>query len=191
MAALCLPHFVPSPLARLGLPFAFRQMEQAEQAIAAHAEVDGCAARSTVYTLPGSDPTVSMCSGVALRFLQPQRMRLLRGFVALSMTAREQKLERLDDDTFELSTFGPAALSPFEAVYRQAPARLGDTVRTNGLTAEVLAEQGGAATRVRFRFTLGAEAVCLMHWHRGALRRIQLAPGSSLALPHEPGPMGF
>ncbi len=191
VAALCLPHLVLSPLARLGLPFAFRQMEQAEQAIAAHAEVDGCPARSTVYTLPGSDPTVSMYSGVALGFLQPQRMQQLRGLVALSMTAREQKLERTGDDTFELSTFGPAALSPFEAVYRQAPARLGDTVRTNGLTAEVLAEQGGVATRVRFRFTRGAEAVCLMRWHRGALRRIQLARGSSLALPHEPGPMGL
>jgi hypothetical protein len=186
-----LPHLLLSPLLRLGLPFAFRQMEEAERAVAASAEVDGCPANSHVYVIPGSDPTVSLYSGVALKFLEPQRLARLRGFMALSMTAREQKLEQVSVDTIELASFGGRVLSPFEAVYRQAPARVGDSVHTNGLTALVLAEQAGIPSRVRFHFTQGEASFCLLRWHRGALRRVRLTPGSSLALPHEPGPMGF
>jgi len=44
---------------------------------------------------------------------------------------------------------------------------------------------------VRFRFNQGEGSFCLLRWHRGALRRVQLAPGSTMALPHEPGPIGF
>jgi len=182
-----------SPLLRLGLPFVYRQMAQAERQIAASAEVDGCPDDSSVYLLPGSDPTVAMYSGVALTFWEPQRAARLRSIVALSMTARDQALAQISADTIELASIGPmpSQLSPFEAVYRQASARVGDSVRTNGLTALVLAEDAGVPTRVRLHFARGEGSFCLLHWHRGALRRLQLAPGASLALPHEPGPMGF
>ena len=111
--------------------------------------------------------------------------------VSLSMSPRDLRLERTNDDTFELVTLGDFRLSPFEALYRKAPLRVGDKVRTRGLQVEVLAASDGVPTRVRLQFLGGDARSCLLRWHEGALRGVRLAPGESLALPHEPGPMGF
>lgn len=188
---LILPHFGLATLVRLAMPLTFREMEQAERKLAREAEIDGCPSRSTAYLLPGSDPTVSLYGGVALAFFEPQRAARLRSVTQLSMSPRDLRLERKSADTFELVTLGDSRQSPFELLYRKAPSHVGEKVRTRGLDAEVLSVTEGAATRVRLRFAGGDESACLLRWHRGALRRVALAPGEHLALPHEAGPMGF
>jgi hypothetical protein len=132
-----------------------------------------------------------MYGGVALGFFQPQRASRLRGFTPLSMAPNDQRLERVADDTFELTTLGARSMSTFEAVYRRTAFRSGERVRTSELEAEVLTAAGGMPTRVRFRFEGGAARACLLRWHSGALRHVELKTGETLALPHEPGPTGF
>jgi hypothetical protein len=188
---LVVPHFGLAPLVRLVMPLTFLQMEQAERKVAKEAEIEACPNGSTAYLLPGSDPTVALYGGVALAFFEPARAARLRGMVPLSLSPRDLLLRRNSDEVFELLTLGDARLSPFEALYRKAPMRVGDEVRTRGLQAEVLATSDGAPTRVRLRFPGGDTQACLLRWHAGALRRVSLAPGASLELPHEPGPMGF
>ncbi|HYP90157.1 MAG TPA: hypothetical protein VEQ59_18430, partial [Polyangiaceae bacterium] len=141
--------------------------------------------------LPGSDPTVALYAGVALAFFEPARAARLRGMVPLSLSPRDLLLRRSSDDTYELLMLGDSRLSQFEALYRKAPLRVGDEVRTSGLQAKVLATSEGIPTHVRLRFVGGDAQACLLRWHAGALRRISLSPGGSLALAHEPGPMGF
>jgi hypothetical protein len=188
---LVVPHFGLAPLVRLAMPLTFGQMEQAERKVAREAEIDACPNGSTAYLLPGSDPTVALYAGGALKFFEPTRAARLRGMVPLSLSPRDLLLRRLTDDTFELLTLGDSRASPFEALYRKAPMRVGDEVRTRGLQAEVLATSEGAPTRVRLRFVGGDAQACLLRWHAGALRRLSLSPGSSISLPHELGPMGF
>jgi hypothetical protein len=191
LALLLVPHGVLAPLVRLAMPLVFLQMEQAERKVSREAEVEGCPTGSTAYLLPGSDPTVALYAPLALAFFEPARAARLRGMVSLSMSPRDLRLERNNDDTFELVTLGDFRLSPFEALYRKAPVRVGDKVRTRGLQVEVLATSDGVPTRVRLQFVGGDTRSCLLRWHEGALRGVRLAPGESLALPHEPGPMGF
>jgi hypothetical protein len=188
---LVVPHFGLAPLVRLTMPLTFLQMEQAERKLAREAEIDACPNGSTAYLLPGSDPTVALYASVALAFFEPARAARLRGMVPLSLSPRDLLLRRSSDDTFELLTVGGSRLSPFEALYRKSPMHVGDEVRTRGLQADVLATSDGAPTRVRLRFIGGDTQTCLLRWHAGALRRVSLSPGASLALPHEPGPMGF
>jgi hypothetical protein len=188
---LVVPHGLLAPLVRVAMPLTFLQMERAERKLSREAEVDGCPSGSTAYLLPGSDPTVALYTPVALAFFEPARAARLRGMVQLSMSPRDLRLERNNDDTFELATLGEFRLSPFEALYRKAPFRVGDEVRTRGLRVEVLAVSDGAPARVRLQFRGGDAQSCLLRWHAGALRRVRLAPGESLALPHERGPMGF
>jgi hypothetical protein len=188
---LIVPHFGLAPLVRLAMPLTFLQMEQAERKVAREAEIDACPNGSTAYLLPGSDPTVALYASLALAFFEPARAGRLRGIVPLTLSPRDLLLRRSSDDTFELLTLGDHRLSPFEALYRQAPMRVGDEVRTRGLRAEVLAASEGSPTRVRLRFIGGAAQPCLLRWHAGALRHVSLSPGASLAVPHEPGPMGF
>lgn len=189
--SLIVPHFVLAPVVRLAMPLSFLQMEQAERKVAREAEVDACPNGSTAYLLPGSDPTVALYASVALAFFEPARAARLRGIVPLSLSPRDLQLRRDTDDTYELLTLGDSRLSPFEALYRAAPLRKGDQVRTRGLDAEVLATSKGVPTRVRLRFVGGDAHACLLRWHAGALRHVSLSPGASLSLPHEPGPMGF
>jgi hypothetical protein len=191
VALLALPHFLCSPLVHLAMPLVFRQMEQAERSIARHAEIAGCAEGSTAYLVAGSDPTLSLYGGLALNFFEPQRARRLHQFTPLSMTASDQRLARVSDDTLELSTLGDRVLSPFEALYRQAPFSAGAHVRTETLDAEVVTATGGMPTRVRFRFRNGLNRACVLAWQRGALRHVELPLGAELTLPHEPGPNGF
>jgi hypothetical protein len=188
---LVVPHFGLAPLVRLAMPLTFLQMEHAERKLAREAEIDACPSGSTAYLLAGSDPTVAVYASVALAFFEPKRAARLRGIVALSLSPRDLLLRRYNDDTFELLMLGDPRSSPFEALYRKAPMRVGDEVRTRGLQAEVLATTEGALTRVRLRFVGGSAQACLLRWHAGALRRLSLPPGASLPLPHEPGPMGF
>lgn len=188
---LGVPHLGLAPLVRLAMPLVFLKMEQAERKVAREAEVDACPSGSTAYLMPGSDPTVALYANVSLAFFEPARAARLRNVVPLSLSPRDLLLRRMSDDTFELETLGDAPLSPFEALYRKAPLRVGDEVRTMGLEAQVLATSEGVPTRVQLRFLGGEARACLLRWHAGALRRVLLSPGSSLALPHEPGPMGF
>jgi hypothetical protein len=134
---------------------------------------------------------VALYAGVALAFFEPARAARLRGVIPLSLSPRDLLLRRASHDTFELLTLGDSRLSPFEALYRKAPMRVGDEVHTRGLRAEVLATSEGMPTHVRLRFIGGDARACLLRWHSGALRRVSLSPGASLAIPHEPGPMGF
>jgi hypothetical protein len=188
---LALPHLGFAPLVRLAMPLTFLQMEQAERKVAREAEIDSCPNGSTAYLLPGSDPTVALYASVALGFFEPKRAARLGGMVPLSLSPRDLLLRRDPDDSFELLMQGDPRLSPFEALYRKAPERVGDQVRTRGLQVDVLATDEGAPTRIRLRFAGGDARACLLRWHAGALRRLSLAPGTSLSLPHEPGPLGF
>lgn len=189
--SLVVPHFGLALLVRLAMPLIFLQMEQAERKLAREAELDACPSGSTAYLLPGSDPTVALYASVALAFFEPARAARLRGTIPLSLSPRDLLLRRLTEDTFELLTLGDSRSSPFEGLYRKAPMRVGDAVRTRGLEAEVLETSQGAPTRVRLRFVGGDAQICLLRWHAGALRRVSLSPGASLPLPHEPGPTGF
>jgi hypothetical protein len=191
LSVLVVPHFGLALLVRLAMPLTFLQMEQAERKVAREAEIDGCPSGSTAYLLPGSDPVVALYASVAVAFFEPVRAAHLRGTMPLSLSPRDLLLRRLTDDTFELLTLGASRSSPFEGLYRKAPMRVGDEVRTRGLHAEVLETSEGAPTRVRLRFVGGDAQICLLRWHAGALRRVSLSPGASLPLPHEPGPMGF
>jgi hypothetical protein len=185
------PHFGLAPLVRLAMPLSFLQMEQAERKLAREAEIEACPSGSTAYLMPGSDPTVALYGSVAVAFFEPARAARLRGIVQLSLSPRDLRLLRNTDGTFELQTLGEFRLSPFEALYRKAPQRVGDEARTRGLEAKVLAASDGVATRVRLRFLGGDARACLLRWHDGALRHVSLAQGTSLDLPHEPGPLGF
>lgn len=190
-AALALPHLGIAPLVRLGIPFVLRDMGHVERAQAAQAELGGCADGATAYLLVGSDPTLTLYLSAALAFYEPERSRRLRGMVPLSMSPRDQRLSRTAPDTFELQSFGQLRPAPFERLFRNRPAQVGERVRTRGLEAQVLRTEGGSAQTVRFRFADGAARACLLQLRDGVPKPIELAVGETLTLPYAPGPSGF
>jgi hypothetical protein len=107
----------------------------------------------------------------------------------LSMAAAAHRLRRTAADTLELSTPDGTLLDgAWPSVFRagSVPLPRGSVVRTAYMTATVLDDRAGRATRVSFQFTrpLDDPSLVFLVFRDGGLRRLALPPvGGELALP--------
>jgi hypothetical protein len=189
---LAVLHLGLSPLVRVGTPLAFRKNSEDERVYADRAEVDGCPSDGVAYVLNGSDPVNSLYAAPSLIFYRPERAARLREVRVLSMAPTGLRMRGLGEGAFELETLGARRATFFERVYRDSPMREGDAVRAGGLSARVLAVDGGMPTRVAFRVEGGLGGTCFLAWHDGKLGRVATPEvGVTVEVPYEQGPMGM
>jgi hypothetical protein len=102
------------------------------------------------------------------------------------------RVRRTAEDALEIEPLGePMLRRPFARLYRGGPMLAGVTVDAGLLQVEVLADEGGAPTRIRARFDrpLDDPGLALLLWDGAALVRWAPPPvGESVELAWYPGP---
>jgi len=185
IAGFALGHFVTGPVLRaiIGFELARLAREQHEQA----ARMAPCL--GVMVLVAAADPTIAtyVPATLALRDRGPERLRVL------SMAASNHRIDNVTRTGFDLTTPGSdRERSVWERLYRSGPLAAGTRVRVAGLDALVVEDRDGAPVRVRFDFSepLDSAHLCLLQWRDGGIvPLLPPAPGETMDLPHQPGPM--
>lgn len=187
VAAFAGAHLIAAPILRLGGAALLADVARRQQELASHTpRCDGVMA-----IVAAADPIAAMYVPVTmtLRNRGPERLRVL------SMAPRDHRIERVTESGFDLVTLGGARTRTlWERLYGARPMPAGTQVALTGLTATVLEDRDGVESRVRFDFgePLADGRVCLLTWDDGRLARLpRPEPGSTILLPHVPGPLGW
>ncbi|HVU05967.1 MAG TPA: hypothetical protein VHE30_29660 [Polyangiaceae bacterium] len=107
------------------------------------------AANTDVVVLVAESQAMGPWGGVVHAWKSGERAR---SWQALSLSDGPHRLARVDETTFDLEPYAPGGFDP--RIYRDTerhPLRVGDRFRTPRLQVEVLATEGGRATRIRVR----------------------------------------
>ncbi len=170
-----------------GVPWALRQGDATARALIPGVEAAARGADAAVLLI-GSDPALSLYlpfGAAALGSPAPS-------WRTLSPAPVPHRLRRTAEDALEIEPLGePMLRRPFARLYRGGPMPAGATVDAGLLQVEVLADEGGAPTRIRARFDrpLDDPGLALLLWDGAALVRWAPPPvGESVELAWYPGP---
>lgn len=182
-------HLGLASLVRLGVSFTLRDLAQKQRALAESADFTTCPSGGPALLITAADPTLSLSALTAITYFNPDAVSELRGFHVMSVAPNDQRVERIAEGTVRLHVDGERASNAFEPLFRDVPLAVGDEVAAGDVTATVEAMQHGFPTQVRFDVPATS---CLWSWHDGGLHGTPLpAVGETVAMPHEPGPMGL
>ena len=110
-----------------------------------------------------------------------------------SLAQSDHRIDNVTRTGFDLVTSGSDRVkSVWERLYRSDPLVAGTAVRLPGLDATVIEDRDGAPVRVRFDFgePLDSAHLCLLQWRDGGIIPLHPpAPGETVDLPYQPGPM--
>jgi hypothetical protein len=177
--------FVAGPVLRVGLGRLLAETARAQHELAAR--LPPCS--GTMVIVAAADPTVAsyVPATLLLRDRGPARLRVL------SLADRDHRLDEVTRTGFDLTTLGGAReRTMWERLFRQEPVPAGLHVSTAGLDVTVLEADNGAPVRLRAEFDvpLDSPELCLMQWRDRTLKPLERpAPGSTVTLPYERGPM--
>jgi hypothetical protein len=185
IAALALGHFLIAPAMKAIIGFELARIAREQHDLAART----APCRGVMVLVAAADPVVStyVPATLSVRDRGPERLRVL------SMAGGDHRIDNVTRTGFDLTTRGSDRVrSVWERLYRSGPLPAGSRVRVAGLDAKVIEDRGGAPVRVRFDFgePLGSAHLCLLQWRDGGIVPLRPpAPGETIALPYEPGPM--
>ena len=180
-----LGHFLTGPAMQAIIGFELARLAREQHDLAVR--VTPC--RGVMVLVAAADPTIAtyVPATLALRDRGPERLRVL------SMARGDHRIDNVTRTGFDLTTRGgDRARSVWERLYRSGPLAAGSRVRVAGLDATVIEDRDGAPVRVRFDFgePLDSAHLCLLQWRDGGIVPLRPpAPGETIDLPYEPGPM--
>jgi hypothetical protein len=178
-------HFVVGPAMRTIIGFELARLAREQHELAMR--MAPCA--GVMVLVAAADPTVAtyVPATLVLRDRGPERLRVL------SMAASDHRIDNVTRTGFDLTTHGSERVrSVWERLYRSGPLAAGTRVRVAGLDATVIQDRDGAPVRVRFDFgePLDSPHLCLLQWRDGRIVPLRPpAPGETIDLRYEPGPM--
>jgi hypothetical protein len=183
-------HVAIAVLVRAGGTAVMVDAARQQHALAVTADLTRCSAGAPVFLLTGADPALSLGAGPALRFHRPDMVARHPRFTVLSMAPHDQRVERTGEHQVILDILGePRRGTIFERLFRDSPLAVDQGVAFEWFGARVLAAERGFETRVAFELPVDA---CLLTLARGRLVGQPLPPvGTSVQVPHEPGPLGL
>jgi len=183
-------HLVVALLGRVGGTELMVSIGQKERVLAESVDTSRCAAGSPLYVVSGADPALCLSGGTSLRYYRPDLATRHPSLTVLSMAPEDLELARRSERELVLTADGsPRRSTMFEELFRDTPLVNGQSVRFERLGARVLATERGLYTRVSF--DLPENACLLTLEHARLIGRPEPAVGTSVHVPHEPGPLGI
>ena len=184
---LAAAHLVLAPVLRLEIGAVLTRVAVEQRDLAR--ETPSCP--GVMVIVAAADPTIATYVPASMALDR----RESRGLRVLSMAPADHRIENVTNTGFDLVALRTTGKrSVWEALYRREPIPAGTRLTLPSLDVTVVEDRDGAPTRVRFDFgtPLDSPALCLMEWRGAALRSLSPPrPGQTIALPHEPGPLGF
>ena len=186
--ALAFAHLVAAPILRVAIGTELTRVAEAQHVQATRAP--SCSGLMVV--IAAADPTIAMYvpATAALEGRDPGK-----GLRVLSLAAADHRIENVTLSGFDLVSFRRTPTrSVWELLYRRRPIPSGTHVTVPPLDVTVIEDFDGAPTRVRFDFgqPLDSPDLCFVEWRDGRVRSLPPpAPGRTIEIPHQPGPLGF